>query len=216
MHSECRFLGEILTRPFQFCEPNDPGVARLLRIIWLPKLLRAVYAWYLRHIRCDPITADLVVGLSRKTSAQHYTLVARREAYRARFHQAWSDSGVDFVLTVPNAMPALPLGGMKNSVASCGYSFLFNLLDYTAGVLPVTSVSAALDGLSSSFKAGLNNLNAVAQGAYRNYDAVAMHGLPVGVQVVGCRLEEEKVMEGMKVLERLLIANGQGGKMLEV
>ena len=31
-----------------------------------------------------------------------------------------------------------------------------------------------------------------------------MAGLPVGVQVVGQRLEEEKVIEGMKVIEGLL------------
>ena len=47
------------------------------------------------------------------------------------------------------------------------------------------------------------------------YDANAMHGLPVGVQVVGRRLEEEKVLEGMKLIDRLLRENGQGYKLLE-
>lgn len=36
------------------------------------------------------------------------------------------------------------------------------------------------------------------------YDAEAMHGLPVGVQVVGRRLEEEKVLAVMKRLEDAL------------
>ena len=38
------------------------------------------------------------------------------------------------------------------------------------------------------------------------YDAEAMKGLPVGVQIVGQRLEEEKVLEGMKLLEITLKA----------
>lgn len=42
-----------------------------------------------------------------------------------------------------------------------------------------------------------------------------MHGLPVGVQVVGQRLEEEKVMEGMKILEKLLRESGIGYKLLD-
>jgi Asp-tRNA(Asn)/Glu-tRNA(Gln) amidotransferase A subunit family amidase len=43
-----------------------------------------------------------------------------------------------------------------------------------------------------------------------------MHGLPVGVQIVGRRLEEEKVMEGMKIVEALLKASGQEYKHLEL
>ena len=48
--------------------------------------------------------------------------------------------------------------------------------------------------------------NEVARSAYDMYDAEAMKGLPVGVQIVGQRLEEEKVLEGMKLLEITLKA----------
>ena len=37
-----------------------------------------------------------------------------------------------------------------------------------------------------------------------------MHGLPVGVQIIGKRLEEEKVLEGMKLIEGLLKSRGIG------
>ena len=43
-----------------------------------------------------------------------------------------------------------------------------------------------------------------------------MHGLPVGVQVVGQRLEEEKVMAGMKIIERLLREGGNAYELLNV
>jgi hypothetical protein len=46
------------------------------------------------------------------------------------------------------------------------------------------------------------------QGLYDGYDAKSMHGLPVGVQVVGKRLEEEKVLAGMKVIREALAAAG--------
>lgn len=41
------------------------------------------------------------------------------------------------------------------------------------------------------------------------YDSEAMVGLPIGVQVVGKRLEEEKVMEAMKLIEELLRSEGK-------
>lgn len=58
--------------------------------------------------------------------------------------------------------------------------------DCTAGIVPITHVDKELDDLSAGFE--VQNLNGVAQGAYKLYDAEAMHGLPVGVQVVGRRL----------------------------
>lgn len=56
-----------------------------------------------------------------------------------------------------------------------------------------------MDKLPATFK--INKLNGIARGAYKHYDAEKMHGLPVGVQVVGRRLEEEKVLAVMKRLE---------------
>ena len=68
--------------------------------------------------------------------------------------------------------------------------------------MPITHVDKSLDQLPSHFS--LKELNGVAQGAYKLYDATAMHGLPVGVQIVGQRLEEEKVLAIMKRIEDIL------------
>ena len=53
--------------------------------------------------------------------------------------------------------------------------------------------------MPASFK--LRKLNGVAHGAYKHYNADRMHGLPVGVQVVCRRLEEEKVLAVMQRIE---------------
>lgn len=58
--------------------------------------------------------------------------------------------------------------------------------------------------------------NAIEKGSYKMYDPVAMHGLPVGVQVVGKRLEEEKVMEGMKIIQQLLREDGVAYELLKL
>ena len=42
-----------------------------------------------------------------------------------------------------------------------------------------------------------------------------MHGLPIGVQVVGQRLQEEKVLEGMKIVEMLLSKEGKAYELLD-
>jgi len=112
---------------------------------------------------------------------------------------------MDFFLTVPHASPALPHGAMANAVSSCGYTFLFNILDWTAGVLPVTYVDSVLDRLPDDVQVG--EMNGVAKGVYMYYDSEKMDGLPVGVQVVGRRLQEEKVLSAMSRIGEALNVN---------
>ena len=75
-------------------------------------------------------------------------------------------------------------------------------MDYACGIIPVTHVDRTFDQLPADFD--FRKLNGVAKGAYKLYDADAMHGLPVAVQIVGRRLEEEKVLAIMERVEGML------------
>ncbi|CCF32818.1 amidase [Colletotrichum higginsianum] len=187
---------------FRAGEWNDPGAARMKSLMDLAAPLRYLYYLWVKYVRRDDIWAGLVRDWRPQSASENWKLVARREAYRARWFSWWDSAGVDFLITPPNATPAVPHDGMRDAVSSCGYTFLFNLLDYTAGVIPVTHVDKQLDQLPGDFN--IRKLNGVAQGAYKLYDACDMHGLPVGVQVVGRRLEEEKVLSIMKRVEDAL------------
>lgn len=87
-------------------------------------------------------------------------------------------------------------------------------LDYSAGIIPVTHVDPVKDALPSTFN--FKKLNGVAKGAYKHYDAHKMAGLPVGVQIVGRRLEEEKVLAIMERVEDALELHGGKYSLLEV
>lgn len=87
-------------------------------------------------------------------------------------------------------------------------------LDYSCGVVPVTHVDKALDRLPSTFR--LRDLNGVAAGAYEHYNADEMHGLPVAVQIVGQRLQEEKVLAAMERVEAALERHGGKYELLEI
>ena len=79
-------------------------------------------------------------------------------------------------------------------------------------MFPVIKVDSILDSLTPKFKAR----NAIEAGAYAMYHSNDMHGLPVGVQIVGKRLEEEKVLEGMKIIDKLLRREGREYQLLSV
>lgn len=177
-----------------FFENTDPGAAQLSKIYKTPRWVKWVYANWVRHVRHDNIWADLVEGLSERTTQQQWALVNEREFHRLAWTEWFKKQGIDFLICPPSALPALPHGAMKTAIAACGYTFMFNLLDLPCSVLPVTSVDPDLDTPSPS-NTWTPSDNRIAQGIYKYYDPKAMSGLPVGVQIVGARrLEEERVL----------------------
>ncbi|RVD86816.1 uncharacterized protein DFL_005073 [Arthrobotrys flagrans] len=198
-----------------YFEYNDAGVANMSTWFKMPWLFKKFYVWWVRYIQGDELWAGLVdTHWREQTTVEQWKLVSHREDYRYRWHKMLNDLGIDVLLTVPNATPAVPEDGMATAVSSCGYTFLFNLLDYSAGVLPVTKVDAAKDALPATFN--IKKLNKIARGAYVHYDAEKMAGLPVGVQIVGKRLDEEKVLGVMERVEALLEKKGEKYELLEV
>ncbi|KAJ5606779.1 hypothetical protein N7537_003398 [Penicillium hordei] len=174
-------------------EPSDPGAIQLSRIAHLPRPLRYLYYLYVRYIRRDKISATLIRDFGPKSSAQ---LGGNAEPQQ-----------FDFILCPVNATPALPHKAMHDAVSSCGYTFLWNLLDYSAGVIPVGHVDPIRDALAAPYKTALKRLgcdHGIARGAWKHYDSAKMAGLPTAVQVVGRRWQEEHVLGYMAVVEKAL------------
>lgn len=119
--------------------------------------------------------------------------------------QAWEDSGLDFILCPPQAVPALEHGRTKDLSPLCVGTAVFNIIDSTAGVLPVTRVKADIDGANADYAKGHEGSHLLNWRVYGGrdpaYDANKMDGLPVGVQIVGPSFEEEKVLAMMKIVE---------------
>ena len=74
----------------------------------------------------------------------------------------------------------------------------------------MTFVDKGMDRLPDDFftSATYQSISPALRPAYEVYDVEGMHGLPLGVQVVGRRLEEERVLEGMKIVEDALKHTG--------
>lgn len=150
-----------------------------------------------------------------------------RDQYNAKFRQeVFKDNNLDFVLCATQATPALKCGQTWDLSPLAIGTILYNVVDSAVGLIPVTRVSSSLDALTSSFFSKIS-LSSPTRGSKlvesrvygtslettadkRIYDAKEMEGLPVGIQVVGGWGEEEKVIEGMKVVDQALGKRGFG------
>jgi Asp-tRNA(Asn)/Glu-tRNA(Gln) amidotransferase A subunit family amidase len=110
-------------------EWNDPGAAQMSFYMRIPRPLKYLHYLWVRYVRRDKIWAGLLKDWHEKSMSEYWKLTSRREAYKARWHEWWEqEAKLDFLITVPNATPAVPHDGMKQAVSSCGYTFLFNLV----------------------------------------------------------------------------------------
>jgi Asp-tRNA(Asn)/Glu-tRNA(Gln) amidotransferase A subunit family amidase len=113
---------------FRTGEWNDPGAKQMHWLMRVPGPVRWVYWLWVKYVRRDEVWAGLVRDWRAQSAFENWKLVARREAYRARWFDWWNEAGLDVIIAPPNATPAVPHGGMRDAVSSCGYTFLFNLV----------------------------------------------------------------------------------------
>jgi Asp-tRNA(Asn)/Glu-tRNA(Gln) amidotransferase A subunit family amidase len=82
-----------------------------------------------------------------------------------------------------------------------GYTKVWNFLDYTALSFPAGTVDASVDSLPKEQYQPRNEYDAW---NWNLYDPSRMDGHPVGLQIVGRRFEEEKVLGVAAVFDALL------------
>jgi amidase len=134
---------------------------------------------------------------------EYWQLNKKKVAAQQAYHKMWNDlqspSGkpVDVLLVPTMPHTALPHRGCR----WVGYTKLFNILDYTALSFPAGNASKQLDADTSREYTPRNDIDAW---NWSKYDCEAMDGHHVGLQIVGRRFEEEKVLGAAKQFECIL------------
>ncbi|RDW58710.1 hypothetical protein BP6252_13186 [Coleophoma cylindrospora] len=103
---------------------------------------------------------------------------------------------VDAIISPVSTSPATRTTG--NLVD--GHCIWVDVLDYTSVVIPVTSVDKDLDALDMATQGG----NPLDREVREDFDIGIYEGLPVGLQVVGQRLQEEKALALAELLVHAL------------
>lgn len=98
-------------------------------------------------------------------------------------------------------MPVAPTAAVEEGCFDYyAYSGIVNLLDYTSGSFPVTFADRSIDVETPDHVP----LNPTDRAVWRTYQKDLFDGAPVGLQVMGKRFEEEKVLGLMEALTAAL------------
>lgn len=128
--------------------------------------------------------------------------IALQDAYHNKWTNTKSPSGqsVDVLLTPTMPHTALPHKGCR----WVGYTKVWNFLDYTALSFPAGKCSQRTDVLPTDYTPR-NELDAW---NWKQYDAGTMDNHPVGLQIVGRRFDEEKVLAVAQSIVAALATRG--------
>jgi Asp-tRNA(Asn)/Glu-tRNA(Gln) amidotransferase A subunit family amidase len=174
------------------------AIVGLVTANMLPGAVRKALAKIFRWMGA-PVMASMAEAAGQKTAAEYYEHVQAAELYKSKFAKAF-DPSLDLLLAPVHVRPTHPHMTSKDITPTVCYSTLYNLLDYPAGTLPVTTVQPG-DVWESPMVDKI--LDPRVRKAYRQTLAADVR-FPVGVQLIGRPFQEELVLRGMLQLEAAL------------
>ncbi|EFQ84968.1 hypothetical protein PTT_20250 [Pyrenophora teres f. teres 0-1] len=119
------------------------------------------------------------------------------EYWNSTAQQTGTGRPVDAILSPLAPFPA----ARRERYKYYGYSSFANVLDYTSVIVPVTNVDKSIDGRVGE---GYQAIDEQDQRHQDDYDPEIYHGAHVSVQLVGRRLQEEKMIAIAEVVGGLL------------
>lgn len=187
-------------------EPIDRAIAPFMSImrrssivLWIYKLIASGYP--------DKRPFIFINSLGLRDAIQISKLLGARQEYQLQMAAAWGEAGIDCLLLPACATPAIPHGAFPFVSSAAAYTFIWNVLDYVAGVVPVTTVDAvrdadAVDPAHFDTSKSTRLLEAEME---NTYSAKHQAGLPVGVQLVTPQYAEAEALYAMRILETALV-----------
>ncbi|KAJ4473835.1 amidase signature domain-containing protein [Lentinula aciculospora] len=184
------------------------------RSLWLPVyasripgFIRKLAVHVLKPL--DPKFATLVGAIRKKSVRKYNDYIDRKNHWEAMFYkEVWDKYGLDGIIAPVTGLPQVPHGGAEDVGLLAIGTILYNVVDSPVGVLPVSHVDPFKDDLEETWTAQKYGTVIVDHELYKSkrplYDPHAMSGMPIGIQVVGKKYEDEKVIGMMGILDQAL------------
>lgn len=138
---------------------------------------------------------------------KYWQLNKQKLTLQKRFLDLWNSTKsaktgkqIDVLLT-----PVMPHSAVPHRKCRwVGYTKVFNFVDYPAVVLPAGKVSKELDGAAAKDIGVYMPRNVLDEWNWDLFDADTMDGMPIGVQVVAKRLQEEEALGAAKAIDDII------------
>lgn len=152
----------------------------------------------------EPLIPGMLVGKPHNTLDVDGRMALYDEIYQFQreYMAAWNESGVDcLIMPVTQWVGLRPKEWVKREMY-VGYTSIWNLMNWTSLAVPGVNVDKRVDVAGSEWQ-GYQARSTSDQLNHDGYDLDLFDGMPVGVQIVTGRLEEEKAVGIARLLADL-------------
>ncbi|KAB5554879.1 amidase signature domain-containing protein [Coniochaeta sp. 2T2.1] len=157
----------------------------------------------------------LIPGIAEQLKLQEprpllevHDLTLKKLAYEIKYSDYWNSTAADDGQIVDAViMPVAPHAAViPGKFYHVQYTHIVNALNYSAAVIPVTKADQSVDTVDTTYEPrnDIDRLN------WDAYDPEVYHGAPVGLQIVGGKFEEEKVLAIASVIYAALLKEKHG------
>ncbi|XP_070224222.1 fatty-acid amide hydrolase 1 [Bos mutus] len=175
----------------------DSCLGDLISILRLPGWLKGLLAFMMKPLL--PRLSAFLNNMKSRSARKLWELHHETEVYRHSVMAQWRALELDVLLT-PMMGPALDLNGPGKATGAVSYTLLYNCLDFPAGVVPVTMVTAEDEAQLQFYKGYFGDIwDKTLQKVVRK-----SVGLPVAVQCVALPWQEELCLRFMREVEQLM------------
>ncbi|KAL4484612.1 hypothetical protein ABPG74_019789 [Tetrahymena malaccensis] len=138
----------------------------------------------------DHILADMNIDSHDYKAVVYHILQLRKEVLKV-----FDENKIEAIICPANATPALSHGSSADVADIVVYQFMWNILDFTCGVIPVTRVEEGEQHYENArVKDSISK-------KIDKYMRMKTEGLPIGVQVVAPPFKEEVCLNVMKIID---------------
>lgn len=169
-------------------ESLNPRYKALFYMMKIPRFFKKIICKILPLIG-EHRSAKMLPNLGERSAWELWNIHIAQQKYCDEFLQAWRDAELDLVIAPGMSLPALTHGSSKDLTPACATTFLYNLLHYPAGSVPVSTVDKNETKYEDEYNDSLTKFAAAV--------CKDSEGLPLNVQVVGLPYQDELVLRGM-------------------
>ncbi|KAI9010578.1 amidase signature enzyme [Hyaloraphidium curvatum] len=193
-------------------EPVEASIKSTIDLVRLGNRGRKFVAALLSTFTSDNLMPEILSSTKTgMTAPEYFDLMYQRDLLLGRWlawYNAQMGGRMDAIICPPAPFPATVKGWMKDLILGLVYTTTWNVMDWSAGIVPVTRVDPVRDAPAADY--AKNTANRIDDAVARMYAGEwgpagsRMANAPVGVQIVGRRLEEEKVLAVMEVVGKVV------------
>jgi fatty acid amide hydrolase len=174
-----------------------PQLKMLKLFAKLPSALRLTLAAFMAT-QGEQRVERLLKTVHERPVADYWSVAHRRAQLRLEMKSEWDRAGIDAMICPAHATPAMRHGAARDFALGGCYSMLYNMLNFPAGIAPVTRVLAD----ETERKDRVDRLD---RAAAKQEEGSA--GLPIAVQVVARPYREDVALSVMIAIEDALKKN---------